>query len=85
MDKHRARTRQGSSTAGGLGGFRLPPDVSFSKQELAYGGWAFVFRHRVLGDLGRIVLQERDDGFLAKWSATQPTPRQLSGLKSSNP
>jgi hypothetical protein len=42
-------------------GFRLPPDVSFEKQRLS-GVWAYVFRHRVLGELGRILLQELDDG-----------------------
>jgi len=42
-------------------GFRLPPDVSFEKQRLA-DAWAYVFRHRVLGELGRILLQELDDG-----------------------
>ena len=38
-----------------------PPDVSFSKRRMAYG-WAYVFRHRTLGELGRIVLQDRPDG-----------------------
>jgi hypothetical protein len=42
-------------------GFRLPPDVSFEKQRLP-DAWAYVFRHRVLGELGRILLQELDDG-----------------------
>jgi len=42
-------------------GFRLPPDVSYEKQRLSYA-WAYVFRHRVLGELGRILLQELDDG-----------------------
>jgi hypothetical protein len=41
--------------------FRLPPDVSFEKQRL-YDAWAYVFRHRVLGELGRILLQESGDG-----------------------
>jgi hypothetical protein len=41
--------------------FRLPPDVSFEKQRLP-DAWAYVFRHRVLGELGRILLQELDDG-----------------------
>ena len=43
------------------GGFQLPPDVSFSKEQLSYG-WAYVFRHNTLGYLGRIVLQGRTDG-----------------------
>ena len=42
-------------------GFQLPPDVSFEKQRLP-DAWAYVFRHRVLGELGRILLQELDDG-----------------------
>jgi hypothetical protein len=56
MDKHRHRR-----TSGGLADFQLPSGVSVSKQALAYG-WAYVFRHRTLGELGRIVLQETDDG-----------------------
>jgi hypothetical protein len=42
-------------------GFQLPPDVSFEKQRLS-NAWAYVFRHRGLGELGRILLQELDDG-----------------------
>src|SRR5271166_6204946 len=42
-------------------GFQLPPDVSYEKQRLS-DAWAYVFRHRVLGELGRILLQELDDG-----------------------
>jgi hypothetical protein len=42
-------------------GFRLPPDVTYEKQRLS-DAWAYVFRHRVLGELGRILLQELDDG-----------------------
>jgi hypothetical protein len=42
-------------------GFQLPPDVSYEKQRLP-DAWAYVFRHRVLGELGRILLQELDDG-----------------------
>ena len=41
--------------------FHLPPDVSFKKERLSYG-WAYVFRHAQLGELGRIVLQGRADG-----------------------
>jgi len=40
-------------------GFQLPPDVSYEKQRLS-DPWAYVFRHRVLGELGRILLQELD-------------------------
>ncbi len=43
------------------GGFQLRPDVSFNKEQLSYG-WAYVFRHKTLGYLGRIVLQSRPDG-----------------------
>jgi len=35
--------------------------VSFSKEQLPYG-WAYVFRHKTLGYVGRIVLQGRPDG-----------------------
>jgi hypothetical protein len=35
--------------------------MSVRKEQLPYG-WAFVFRHRVLGELGRIVLQDTEDG-----------------------
>jgi hypothetical protein len=38
-------------------------DVSFEKQRLS-DAWAYVFRHRVLGELGRILLQELDGGAL---------------------
>jgi len=42
-------------------GFKLPPDISVRK-ELLSGTWAYVFRHKQLGDLGRIILQGRPDG-----------------------
>jgi hypothetical protein len=35
--------------------------MSLRKEQLPYG-WAFVFRHRVLGEVGRIVLQDTQDG-----------------------
>jgi hypothetical protein len=41
--------------------FQLPLDVSFEKQRLGEA-WAYVFRHRALGELGRILLQEWGDG-----------------------
>jgi hypothetical protein len=41
--------------------FQLPLDVSFEKQRLR-DAWAYVFRHWVLGELGRILLQELGDG-----------------------
>src|SRR5215471_12986992 len=59
--KHRRRTQEGTKVPDAQGGFRLPPDISFNKQLLRYG-WAYVFRHRSLGELGRIVLEETDDG-----------------------
>lgn len=39
----------------------LPPDVSFERQRLT-DGWAYMFRHRTLGALGRILLQDVDGG-----------------------
>lgn len=59
--KHRKPTQKRANIPGGQSSFRLPPDVSFSKQPLSHG-WAYVFRHRLLGELGRIVLQETGDG-----------------------
>src|SRR4051794_35876180 len=41
--------------------FELPPEVSLAKERLA-DGWAYVFRHRSLGLLGRILLQDTGDG-----------------------
>jgi len=35
--------------------------VSFAKQRLG-DGWAYVFRHRTLGELGRILVQDNRDG-----------------------
>jgi hypothetical protein len=43
-------------------GISLPPDVSFRKQRLSTGEWAYIFRHTSLGELGRIVLSGRADG-----------------------
>lgn len=43
------------------GGLHLPPGVSFQKEPLA-SGWAYVFRHTTLGQLGRIVLEDYPDG-----------------------
>ncbi len=59
--KHRKPTQKRADVPGGQSSFRLPPDVSFSKQSLPYG-WAYVFRHRTLGELGRIVLEDTGDG-----------------------
>jgi hypothetical protein len=41
--------------------FKLPPEVSVAKQRLG-DGWAYVFRHRSLGELGRILVQDTGDG-----------------------
>jgi hypothetical protein len=59
--KHRKRTQKGAKVPGAQGGFRLPPDVSVSQQPLSYGR-AFVFRHRLLGEVGRIVVEDAGDG-----------------------
>ena len=63
---HRRSARSGAEQSASAAwkrktGFRLPPDVSFEKQRPS-GAWAYVFRHRVLGELGRILLQELNDG-----------------------
>jgi len=42
-------------------GFKLPPNVSVRKERLS-GDWVYVFRHKQLGELGRIVVQSRPDG-----------------------
>ena len=47
--------------AGSRGRFELPPGVSFRKERLS-DAWAYVFRHRTLGELGRILLQDNRDG-----------------------
>ncbi len=59
--RKRTHTKKEANVSGGRGGFRLPPDVSVSKQPLPYG-IAFVFRHRLLGDVGRVVVQDTGDG-----------------------
>ena len=41
--------------------FELPPDISFQQEQLSDGA-AFIFRHVKLGELGRILLQDRPDG-----------------------
>jgi len=41
--------------------FRLPPGVS-SQQERLADGWAYVFRHAQLGQLGRLVLHDIPSG-----------------------
>jgi hypothetical protein len=61
VHKNRHHARKPRNAPGGQGHFQLPADVSFEKQRLSYG-WAYMFRHRTLGELGRIVLEERDVG-----------------------
>lgn len=41
--------------------FQLPPKVSSQKVRLS-GGWAYIFHHTDLGQLGRIVLRPNPDG-----------------------
>ena len=41
---------------------RLPPEISFEKRPLPEGGWSYDFRHRGLGALGRILLQDMPGG-----------------------
>ncbi len=41
--------------------FSLPPDVSCQKQRLS-DCWVYLFRHQVLGELGRIVLKGLPNG-----------------------
>ena len=43
------------------GSFQLPPGVSFQKEQVS-SGWAYVFRHATLGQLGRIVVDDRPGG-----------------------
>ena len=41
--------------------FKLPSDISFYKEQLG-NDIAFIFRHAEIGELGRLLLQERGDG-----------------------
>jgi hypothetical protein len=41
--------------------FRLPPEISFRKEQSS-AGWIYTFRHRDLGELGRILLQDHPSG-----------------------
>lgn len=41
---------------------RLPPEISFEKRPLPDAGWCYDFRHRTLGALGRILLQDLPGG-----------------------
>lgn len=40
----------------------LPPEITFEKRVLSESGWSYEFRHRTLGVLGRILLQDLPDG-----------------------
>src|SRR5260370_237420 len=55
MKKNRQHTLRASTPAGSGERFRLPPDVSMYKQPWG-DSWAYVFRRRTLGELGRILL-----------------------------
>ena len=61
MKTNHQHTPKSSDFPGGGESFRLPPDVSFSKQPWG-DHWAYVFRHRTLGEIGRILLQGTTDG-----------------------
>ena len=41
--------------------FQLPPNISYKKVQLSEG-WAYVFRHTELGQIGRVVLRGHTDG-----------------------
>ena len=41
--------------------FKLPSDISYYKEQLG-NDIAFIFRHAEIGELGRLLLQERSDG-----------------------
>ena len=41
--------------------FKLPPDVSMHKEPWG-DSWAHVFRHRTLGELGRVLMLGTTDG-----------------------
>jgi hypothetical protein len=55
------KRKQASGMESAQGKFKLPPDVSFHKQDMTFCV-AYVFRHRALGELGRVMVQPRDDG-----------------------
>lgn len=57
--KRRHRTSKTAKAAAGHGYFQLPPGVSYQKLRVSYG-WVYLFRHRTLGELGRIVLQDHE-------------------------
>ncbi len=61
MKNNHRHTPEASNIPGDGERFRLPPDVSFYKQ--AWGdSWAYVFRHRTLGEIGRILFQGTTGG-----------------------
>jgi hypothetical protein len=61
MSNKRQSTHQSNSPPGSGEGFRLPPGTSFFRQPWG-DSWAYVFRHRTLGELGRILLQGTTGG-----------------------
>ncbi len=71
--RKRTHTKKEANVSGGRGGFRLPPDVSVSKQPLPYG-IACVFRYRPLGDVGRIVVEN-----ICFWFSKNPLDSLVAG------
>jgi hypothetical protein len=61
MKKSYTHTHKAGGFPGSGEGFRLPPDISFSRQPWGKS-WAYVFRHQRLGELGRILLQGTTGG-----------------------
>lgn len=61
MKKNHRHTPEASDFPGDGERFRLPPDVSFYKQPRG-DSWAYVFRHRTLGEIGRILFQGTTGG-----------------------
>lgn len=59
--KERKHTKPCAPGPRGQGDFRLPPEISCSKQSLP-SGWAYVFRHRLLGEVGRILVEDAGAG-----------------------
>ena len=59
--KERKHTKPRAPGPRGPGDFRLPPDILCRKQSWP-SGWAYVFRHRLLGEVGRILVQDAGAG-----------------------
>src|SRR4051794_5696013 len=52
---------QSKHSAGDQDRFELPPEVTLSRQRLG-DAHAYMFRHRALGELRRVLLQDNGDG-----------------------